>query len=173
MNKKMINQYKLLYELKPTYGASSKKLFDKILTIVNEYKPKSMLDYGCGKSPLAVMLFDATHIPCYKYDPVFEEYCIIPINKVDLVICTDVLQHIPESELDENLKEISNLGNLCYYKIKCTDHPTRFPNGEPTNCTIYNKYWWKGELLKYYCFIEELYCEDETSVIFLAKNRRG
>lgn len=26
-----------------------------------------------------------------------------------------------------------------FFHIKCTDHPTKFPNGEPTNITIRKK----------------------------------
>ena len=168
MNKHLIEQYKQLYNQKPTYGASSKKIFDIILPIVEKYAPSSILDYGCGKSPLVDMINEKTGIKIYKFDPVFEEYNNLPQKNVDFVICTDVLQHIPVNELFENLKEISNCGNICFYKIKCTDHPTKFPNGEPTNITIFDKNKWKKILLNFYNDIKEIEYFDETSVIYLA-----
>lgn len=171
MNKKLIEQYKLLYEIKPTYGASSQKIFDKVLEVIKEYNPKSILDYGCGRSALIDMIYASTNIAVYRYDPVFAEYNKLPTTKVDFVICTDVLQHIPENELDENLKEIASAGDVCYFKIKCCDHPTTFPNGEPTNCTVHDKYWWNNILKKFYKSIKELQCNDDTSVVFVAKSK--
>lgn len=82
----------------------------------------------------------------------------------------NINQHVPELELFDNLFEISQLGDKCFFKIKCSDHPTCLPNGEPTNCTVHDKQWWKNFLYKYYSSIEEIFCSDSSSVIFLAKN---
>ena len=45
----------------------------------------------------------------HLYDPGVEEYSIYPKNKHDGVICTDVLEHIPE---DDILR--FQLVNACY-----------------------------------------------------------
>lgn len=58
----------------------------------------------------------------------------------------------------------------CFFKIKCSDHPTCFPNGEPTNCTIHDKSWWGKFLCQFYKSIEEIFCSDSSSVIYLAKH---
>lgn len=170
MNDHLIEQYKLLYEQKPSYGASSQKIFNIVLQVINQYKPNTILDYGCGRSRLLDMISEQIDVNIFKYDPVFEMYSQLPKQKVDFVICTDVLQHVPELELFDNLFEISQLGDKCFFKIKCSDHPTCLPNGEPTNCTVHDKQWWKNFLYKYYSSIEEIFCSDSSSVIFLAKN---
>lgn len=170
MNDHLIEQYKLLYEQKPNYGASSQKIFNIVLQVINQYKPNTILDYGCGRSRLLDMISEQIDVNIFKYDPVFEMYSQLPKQKVDFVICTDVLQHVPEIELFDNLFEISQLGDRCFFKIKCSDHPTCLPSGEPTNCTVHDKQWWKNFLYKYYSSIEEIFCSDNSSVIFLAKN---
>lgn len=170
MNENLIKQYKLLYEQKPNYGASSQKIFDIVLKILNQYKPTTVLDYGCGRSKLLEMINEQLDINIFKYDPVFNEYSQLPKQKMDFIICTDVLQHIPEAELFDNILEISQLGAKCFFKIKCSDHPTCFPNGEPTNCTIHDKRWWGDFLCQFYKSIEEIFCSDSSSVIYLAKH---
>mgnify|MGYP002518352225 CR=1 FL=1 len=170
MNKKYLEQYKLLYQLKPKYGASSVKFFDILYSILKNEDVIYVLDYGCGKSPLLDMLKDKlNHLNVFKYDPVFPEYDILPKQKIDFVICTDVLQHVPLEELDETLSEIALISNRCFFHIKCTDHPTKFPNGEPTNITVREKQWWKKYLLKFFSIVEDVDYPDETTATFKTK----
>lgn len=117
MNDHLIEQYKLLYEQKPSYGASSQKIFNIVLQVINQYKPNTILDYGCGRSRLLDMISEQIDVNIFKYDPVFEMYSQLPKQKVDFVICTDVLQHVPELELFDNLFEISQLGDKCFLKL--------------------------------------------------------
>lgn len=169
MLKEYIEQYKKLYELKPRYGASSVKLLNYILPVIKEYKPISVLDYGCGRSPLIDMIAEQVPIKPFRYDPVFEEFSSLPNEKMDFLICTDVLQHVPLNDLHNVLTEISSISSNCYFHIKCTDHPTNFPNGKPTNCTVYPKEWWKEKLSEYFSSAEYTECNDETSVSFKTK----
>ena len=170
MQEKYIEQYKLLYEIKPKYGASSVKLFDTIMPIIKEYNPVKVLDYGCGRSPLIDMIKENYEdiIP-FRYDPVFEKFSALPNEKMDFVICTDVLQHVPVDDLDNTLLEITNLSKNCFFHIKCTDHPTKFPNGEPSNITVRDKEWWKNYLSKFFDCIEEVFYPDDTTVTFKTK----
>lgn len=167
MRKKYIEQYKLLYEIKPKYGASSVKLFDTICPIIKEYSPVKILDYGCGRSPLLEMLKEVFgQLQTYRFDPVFEQYSVMPEEKMDFVICTDVLQHVPQEDLDETLCEISQKSKNCFFHIKCTDHPTKFPNGEPSNITVRPTEWWKELLKKHFSSVEEVYYFDDTTATF-------
>ena len=167
MQDKYIEQYKLLYQIKPKYGKSSVKLYDTILPIINEYSPNSILDFGCGQSPLVDMIKEVFNgISIHRYDPVFEEFSKLPNHIVDFVICTDVLQHVPEDDLDNTLKQITSLSKNCFFHIKCTDHPTRFPNGEPSNITVRSKEWWKKFLSNYFNSVVEVFFPDDTTATF-------
>lgn len=161
-----IEQYKLLYEIKPKYGKTSIELLDIIKPVVKNIK--SILDYGCGKSSL-IDEISKLGIDTYRYDPAIDEYSIKPNKEVDLIICTDVLQHVPIYDLDNVLKDIRSLSKSLFMKVKCTTHPTKLPNGEYANCTVYPKEWWINKIKEYYDKLEIIDWHDTDSIIILAK----
>jgi 2-polyprenyl-3-methyl-5-hydroxy-6-metoxy-1,4-benzoquinol methylase len=67
-------------------------------------KTKDILDYGCGKSTLAQNLpFNIS-----QYDPAVELYSGRP-EAADIIVCTDVLEHIEPELIDNVLDDIKNL----------------------------------------------------------------
>ena len=51
------------------------------------------------------------------YDPAVEEFENLLTEKFDFVIVTDVLEHIPENELPDTLKEISALSDKVFFHL--------------------------------------------------------
>ena len=164
-----IKQYKLLYKIKKNYGKTSIKLYDMLEKIINDLNISSILDYGCGKSKLLDLIKKNKKIKVYKYDPAIKKYSKLTKNKVNLVICTDVLQHVPLYDLDRVLKEIKSKGVYVLFYIKCTNHKTKLPNKTYANCTVYDKKWWLEKLSNYYDDIKEIKIKDLTSVCFIMK----
>lgn len=164
-----IKQYKLLYKRKKNYGKTSIKLYDMLEKIINDLNILSVLDYGCGKSKLLDLIKKNSKIKIFKYDPAIKKYSKLTKNKTDLVICTDVLQHVPLYDLDRVLKEIKSKGIYILFYIKCTNHKTKLPNGTYANCTVYDKKWWLEKLSNYYDDIKEIKISDLTSVCFIMK----
>lgn len=164
-----IKQYKLLYKRKKNYGKTSIKLYDMLEKIINDLNILSVLDYGCGKSKLLDLIKKNSKIKIFKYDPAIKKYSTLTKNKTDLVICTDVLQHVPLYDLDRVLKEIKSKGIYILFYIKCTNHKTKLPNGTYANCTVYDKKWWLEKLSNYYDDIKEIKISDLTSVCFIMK----
>jgi hypothetical protein len=164
--KDYIEQYRILHKEKPQYGKTSVKFLGEILEIIDDYKIQEILDYGCGKSDLLDKLKEQRNIKIYKYDPAIEQYSRLPHVKINLLICTDVLQHIPIFDLSRVLKEISNYNSLCFFHIRCTFYHTLLPNGEPANVTVRSKKWWLQELGKYFNNIKTTF-SDKDSVSFL------
>ena len=164
-----IKQYKLLYKRKKNYGKTSIKLYDMLKKIINDLNISSVLDYGCGKSKLLDLIKKNSEIKIFKYDPAIKKYSKLTKNKTDLVICTDVLQHVPLYDLDRVLKEIKSKGIYILFYIKCTNHKTKLPNGTYANCTVYDKKWWLEKLSNYYDDIKEIKISDLTSVCFIMK----
>ena len=164
-----IKQYELLYKIKKNYGKTSIKLYDMLEKIINDLNILSVLDYGCGKSKLLDLIKKNKKIKVYKYDPAIKKYSKLTKNKVNLVICTDVLQHVPLYDLDRVLKEIKSKGVYVLFYIKCTNHKTKLPNKTYANCTVYDKKWWLEKLSNYYDDIKEIKISDLTSVCFIMK----
>jgi SAM-dependent methyltransferase len=110
-------------------------------------KKLDILDYGCGK---------AQHHPdswnSYKYDPAIPQFSTKPDKnkKFDLVLCVDVLEHIPEESLPEIIKELFEYSNkwvFCTAAVK--EAGKTLPNGMNAHATVKPEDWWK-ELFKPY-----------------------
>lgn len=170
MEKKYIELYKELYERKPNYGRTSIRLFDDVLRLVLKVKPCAILDYGCGKSELMSKINDKTKIKCFRYDPVIKGCEALPNEKIEFVVCTDVLQHVPIHDLDNVINEITSFTYNCFFHIKCTDHPTLFANGEPTNCTVKDKKWWEEYFKRFFKYVNYISVLDDTTVSFFVTN---
>ena len=113
---KNVNLYKQLHKINPSYGGGGREFLPALNEIINFLKPKSILDYGCGKGGLVKALAEKyPSIKVYGYDPAVEEFEKMPTDKVDFVICTDVLEHIPEDELPDTLSRIASLSQNVFF----------------------------------------------------------
>jgi sulfatase maturation enzyme AslB (radical SAM superfamily) len=126
-------------------GTSIINYIPKINQIIKYKDIKTILDYGCGK---------AKHHPkewnAIKYDPAIEEYQNIPQDKYDLVISTDVLEHIPVENLKQTINEIFGYSNKwVFISVCCRKAEAILPNGYNAHATIESAKWWK-ELFKPY-----------------------
>jgi len=164
-----INQYSILHKQKPKYGASSEKLLKFVGEIIKNYGSKVILDYGCGKSNLTSMLEEDYNVKSYKYDPAIEEYSILPKCKIDFIICTDVLQHVPMYDIDRVLNKIKDISSNVLFYIKCAKNSTILPNGVYANCTVLTAKRWEKILKKYFKNVVQIKIQDKTSVCFTTK----
>ena len=83
---------------------------------------QTILDYGCGEGTLKNWIEDKgiTDKDWTLYDPGMLRYQKIPTGKFDLVITTDVLEHVEEIALDSVLKHLRELtGKFLYNEIAC------------------------------------------------------
>ena len=149
-----INQYSEIHK-KKRYGHTSKSLLHLLLPYIEEIEAKSILDYGCGQSSLIDELkdiFDPNdegNIKTFRYDPAIDGYAKLPEEKVDLVICTDVLEHIPCQDLDQVIEKILALGQQAIFVIATKKAREILPDGSNAHCSVYNKYWWLDMIKQY------------------------
>lgn len=108
-----------------------------------------MLDYGCGEGRQYTerRVHDAWGIMPALYDPAVSGLDVLPLGKFDGVVCTDVLEHVPEDELDGVLAELRGYAKLwCFISVCC--RPAK-PNknlpgsGGNAHVTIHPKEWWR------------------------------
>lgn len=133
------------------WGSSGVKFFDRVNGIITDYSPDTILDYGCGKGALAKKIREARPGPLPAialYDPGIPEICDKKTS-ADMVICTDVLEHI-EPELLENV--IVDIGNLtkriAYFVIFSGDCGHKLPDGRPCHLIQMPPAWWEAKLIE-------------------------
>lgn len=96
----------------PDYFFVFNNKFKSLESIVTLTKPKSILDYGCGKGhALNQLKLKFPDIAMTNYDPFNFKYSTIPTSPSDLVVCYNVLQIIEEKFLDNVLTHINTLSS--------------------------------------------------------------
>lgn len=112
-------------------GYDTVKYQKQIKDLVLKYNAKTILDYGCGKGlqytePLIygeteLTTFDKwLGVEVYKYDPCVEEFAVPPPDnmKFDGVICSQVLQTIPDKDLPWVAQKLnSHTGKFCFISL--------------------------------------------------------
>lgn len=161
-----IEQYRCVHQSKETYGAGSRH-FEYIRLILGCCNFLNVLDYGCGKGVLADQLTEHSVATCSKYDPAISGIDKLPDRTFDAVINTDVLEHIPEPELDialENFTALSPNAVLIPHLGKAREI---LPNGENAHCTIKTPAEWKALFSNYYKYVFMLAHDSQKHALFL------
>jgi hypothetical protein len=126
-------------------GIALKKFIPAINQIIKDKGIETILDYGCGKAKYHPKEWNAT-----KYDPAVPEYQNKPTDKFDLVISTDVLEHIPVDNLKDAIDEIFSYSKKwVFVSVCCRKANAILPNGYNAHATIESAKWWR-ELFKPY-----------------------
>lgn len=153
---KYLNQYRILHQSK-NYGVTG----GYSAPLVNTDGCKSVLDYGCGRSDLVNKL----DIPLkYRYDPAIPEYNNKPPTTVDLVTCTDVLEHIPEDELDDFMEDIKSCGRKFFFNVCTRLAHEILPNGDNAHCTVKPVDWWVERLKEHFDNVTEVKRTHESGI---------
>ena len=150
MDKAEIAEYytrKHATDLKFSNGTALLKHIPEIVQIYRDHHCKSILDYGCGK---AVWWNSELFKPVFHcepriglYDPYVPEYSK-PVNgRYDLVICTDVMEHIPEDEVQDVINKLFKLTRrVLFVNISTVPARKRFPDGTNIHITIKTEKEW-------------------------------
>lgn len=113
--------------------------------IIKTHKIDTILNYGSGKAR-----FVPPHWYCRNYDPAVAGFEISPKAGADLVICVDVLEHIPENHIKNTLHIIFFLAKkFVFLTIACYPAKAILPNGKNAHYTVKPPEWWI-EKLKHY-----------------------
>lgn len=152
---KYLEQYRKLHAAKMFPGMSILQYVPDITELVGEFKSQNLLDYGCGLGwqytrERVHRVWDR-EIPTL-YDPAVPEHSATLIGKFDGVICTDVLEHVPEAELPAMLHEIAGYAKQWVFFSVCC-RPSRFilfDDGTNVHVTIHPFEWWQKFLKPYF-----------------------
>jgi len=96
----------------PAWGGSGKSHLAEVMHYAIKLGADSILDYGCGTGSLKVALSGTRFKDVREYDPGVAGKDAMP-EPADLVVATDVLEHIEPEKLKnvvEHLKQLSKKG---------------------------------------------------------------
>lgn len=168
----MKEQYQKLYEIKPEYGSDQHKYFQLIKNIIKQNNFTSILDYGCGNATLYKKFQqNKIEIEFYNYDFAIPKYNKFPnLNKkIDLVVCFDVLEHVPEMELYLILDKIFNISDNVIFNISLRKAINKLPNNENCHCTVHDKKWWINYLNYFVSDIKQIANYEKDSLFCIVK----
>jgi hypothetical protein len=124
------------------YGVSGAKWATAVQQLVTLLGTRDILDYGCGQRTLEKSL----GFPIRNYDP-----CIAgldaPPEPADIVVCTDVLEHIEPDCLGDVLDDLRRL-TLQAALLVIANRPARkfLPDGRNAHLIQQGRDWWLRKL---------------------------
>ena len=137
-------QLKKLHETSKNWGVRV-EIPEKVIWCIENFSIKSILDFGCGKGTVINSIKEKyPHVETHGYDPAFSNN--LP-EKVDMVMSTDVLEHIEPEELDNTINDLKNRANILHYHlIACHKAKKELPDGRNAHLIIETPDWWQRKL---------------------------
>lgn len=128
------------------YGERGYKHLDDVLHLLRREGCTSALDYGCGKATLSKYARRLCEVPIANYDPAIPEYAVEPAP-AELLICTDVLEHVEPLALQDVLQHMSSLCNKAFYFQIATRPALRvLSDGRNAHLLVKPPYFWLDTL---------------------------
>lgn len=128
------------------YGVGGGKHADTVLKLAAAIGTTSILDYGCGKGYLA----KAIPFPIWEYDPAVPGKEESP-RPADIVVCTDVLEHIEQDRLAFVLDDLRRVTRkVGYFTIHTGPAVKTLADGRNAHLIQKDKRWWAKHLGKFF-----------------------
>lgn len=139
-----------LHEESPQYGTSSHRWADAIEALAQQCAVTDILDYGAGKQTLARALAARRIRP---YDPAIPELSADP-EPADMVVCTDVLEHVEPHLIENVIGHIASLARTCCFLVIPTG-PASKTLRDGRNAHLIQKPldWWLARLCPHFSIV--------------------
>lgn len=138
------------------YGTSAHLFFEPIAQEVISMNPSSILDYGCGRSDLVAHFWKDGARRVAKYDPAIPQFKEMPEGAFDLVLCTDVMEHIPMTEVEQVLSDVKVKSRKALFTISMKPARAKLPDGRNAHVTLLNAGEWMGWIKSVFGRVERI-----------------
>lgn len=160
----LLDSYKELHKEEGKFrGISLVPLVPTLMNITKENNCKTLLDYGCGKAipyskkecksiGLRKPVQELCNLNSFDlYDPAYPKYNKLSKKKYDIVVCTDVMEHIAEQDIDYVLKDIlSHSKKTVFLNISCQPALKHFKEGkfkgQNVHVSVFHGTWWSDKV---------------------------
>lgn len=155
-----------LHESRPDYGTSGRQWADEVIELARRYRAREVLDYGCGKQTLAAAL-SGSGLRIIGYDPAVPGLDAPP-KPADLLVCTDVLEHVEPEYIDKVLDDLAR----CTRKVALITVATRpasktLADGRNAHLTVQPFAWWRASFERRFVIVDIREREDTDFVLVL------
>lgn len=131
-----------LHERAPHYGCSGYLHAPTIAAMMKKYDTVDVLDYGCGKRTLE----NAIGVTIHNFDPCIPELSAPPAP-ADIVVCTEVLEHIEPQYLNAVLADLRRLTKQILFATVATVPSSKLlGDGRNSHLIVEPKDWWLDRL---------------------------
>lgn len=138
-------------------GKSLPRQAQRIRKLIARTGARTLLDYGSGKGTQYARPVLENGVERWKsmqqywgvesircYDPGHPPFIELPQGRFDGVICTDVLEHCPEPDLEWIVGELFGFaGRFVFANVACYPAMKTLPNGENAHCTVRPVEFWR------------------------------
>jgi hypothetical protein len=132
------------------WGRSGGRNFGARLSEFLTQRPgiKTVLDFGAGQTSLERRVRETiperyAGLIWTNYDPGIDEIDVPPTGSFDLIVSSDVLEHIEPESLPEVLKWLyEHTRHYQYHLIACDPCKSRLPDGRNAHLIVEEPEWW-------------------------------
>lgn len=126
------------------------KRYPWLLELIQQYKPKKLLDWGCGKGGTMDWLSSIyPDLDIQGYDPGHEIFDLIPTDRYDLVYSCDVLEHVEIMDIPNTIRDIARITRRSAHIIDLTPAKKTLPDGRNAHVTLMSADDWQQKLDQY------------------------
>lgn len=142
-----LDQQRALHLMPQGYGGKGSRWADTVGWLTRALECFSVLDYGCGEGSLKAAL--NKHWPrlsVREYDPAIAGKDERP-SFADLVVCTDVLEHVEPEKIGNVLAHIDGLARKAIFLVVCLRPSNKMlPDGRNAHLLVRSKAWWDAKV---------------------------
>ena len=151
-----------------SYGRKGDKWADHVRDLIERFQPTSILDYGCGQGALGRALGQ----PIKEYDPAIPGKDGAP-DPADLVVCTDVLEHVEPEHLEDVLRHLESLTRVCLFAVISTRPAQKFlADGRNAHLIVEDWAFWEQRLSREFAVEKVESTHKDVAVLLLKKLAR-
>jgi 2-polyprenyl-3-methyl-5-hydroxy-6-metoxy-1,4-benzoquinol methylase len=150
ISKHALSLNRQLHDAPEGFGGSGWKHFDTVKQFADEIEARDVLDYGCGEGTLrrSFKRFGYTKT-LREYDPAVRGKDRMP-DPADLVVCTDVLEHVEPDKVDNVIAHLCALARKgCFLVIATRLANKELPDGRNAHLIVEGAQWWMERLTKH------------------------
>lgn len=165
--------YRLLnaqkHSTSPNFGTVGGHFAPQVRKLIKEMGATTILDYGCGKRKLE----KALGFSIANYDPAIEGL-EAPPDPADLVVCTDVLEHIEPECLDAVLDDLRRVTKDTLFATVSTRPANKtLPDGRNTHLIVEPPAWWLPKLMARFDVKVFQELGESEEFLFIAKAKKN